>query len=386
MTIFKHILVLALAALLGGPAIAAEPKDCANNQAYDQLARQLSLRADYYDSCKTIVKKMLEVQSTAQAALKNSNATAATSDKGGQGAELDNAALVADAGSTTAQRKASIASWVASSYEKLYKEVDEKTSDLNKDYEGAVVPGGTVNGQMKDSFTVKYKAARADWENIRKVIVSVTNTGRSISTDSTVTAVVLDDQADRTRNAGRRLAGKEPKPARERSGVSTNTLVALGGAGLIAAGTVGGLAYFGNKAIDKADRKAEERIEQANKAAEERIKQIEEAAKNMINYVKDGVTGVLRDADDTANRILIRAMNATQDLTSSLSAELNKAFGDLGNEQVKKLNTEMNGVFDSLIAKANTMGDDALVQKLTNAKKSMADQFAAEFAKRGITP
>lgn len=176
-----------------------------------------------------------------------------------------------------------------------------------------------------------------------------------------------------------REGGSRP---RKDGGISDNTLFALGGAALIAGGTVAGLYFVANSTLDKANVLAQERIIQAENAANGVIRNAEETATRILQLARDSVRGVLSDIEETGRRIAERAKKDVESLIRQLEAELRLAFGNLTKEGVEKLRSELRGVFEQEIARAEQSGDAALAEKLRRALSALDPLVAEEIAKR----
>lgn len=154
-------------------------------------------------------------------------------------------------------------------------------------------------------------------------------------------------------------------------GVPTSTWVALGGAALIAGGTVAGIAYFGNKALDKVD-----------KISEQRVKDIEAVGERLMVKMRIEATGVIAEAEATAGRIMEKARTEATTLTATLMAQVTSQIKNLTEEGVKTLRQELTKMFDGLIAKAKAEGNSALEKTLTDTRNSLLKQIEDELKKR----
>lgn len=232
---------------------------------------------------------------------------------------------------------------------------------------------------LRDDANELWRTARASDERAARLRAPPAAEGDTESEDEPSPA----DQGKAPPQDLERSAAPQEQPREKRQGgISDNTLFALGGAALIAGGTVAGLYFVADSTLDKANALAYQRIIQAENAAHGVIRNAEETASRILQLARDSVKGVLTDIEETGKRIAERAKKDVESLIRQLEAELRLAFGNLTKEGVEKLRTELRGMFEQEILRAEANGDTALAGKLRKALGSLDPIFAEELAKR----
>ncbi len=277
----------------------------------------------------------LEALATGLRSMEAGQFSAPADDPGGQVGSLLSAANLAEAGATEQQKKARVYAAVHSHYQNISVEATRRQQEI----EAAKEKARTTMVQLYNSHGARFDEAKKDFEKIRqesdrgRVLAETKARELGLSaTQISQLAAQSRDQVSGLFNGTGASTVTAPPPAAPApgtqhyvaappapgttttsQGISSNTMMALGGAALIAAGTVGGMAYFGNQAIDKADKKAQERIAQAEQTANR----------------------VIANAETTYNRMMDRARNEAALFRKELVADFASQMQLLSDDQLK---------------------------------------------------
>jgi F0F1-type ATP synthase membrane subunit b/b' len=329
--------------------------------------------SDYLKVCEQAVKDL----GTAYTKAKAGNPQMATPDSNGDtqwGAAQDVADLSKAGAQTQAQRKA-IAQQAARDFYQVALSVDNKLKKMAKEDVPRIksLPAATFN-------RVNPLAEKSVDElgKIRNQAINLQGQSQQAAANFQASETQLTDASLKSQRVANQLDGGQSSS----SGVSSGTWVALGGAALIAAGTVGGIAYFGNKGLDKMDKIADQKIDKFEDTAKDIIKEAEDSAKRIIEFASNKASKVLADAEKTVTNIIDQAKKDGEALIQKISKEIEEQFENLSDTGLEKLRTEMSNVFAEAIAKAKNAGDAALEETLTKARDKTMEKIQGEIDRR----
>lgn len=373
--------ILLLAGLLAIEAKAEVPKPCRNNAMLDSFLANSTSNADWLKNCASFLESLNTIEATVRSMVQKTTKITVSTD-GNQAQALDNLAAAAGSGGDVQSQKAKIAEYTKDAYSKLVTQVNNRIDKLDRVVNDL---GPKYTGVEKDNFETTAENAKKELKAIRDQALARAYATDTLATGFKQSADVLNNQSDAAAAAAASLKnGETPNtpPPQKSSGVSGNTMVALGGAAVIAAGTVGGIYVVGNQIEKNANKDSKKRIEQAEQAALNVVNAAEQSAKNVIQFASDQANQVLANAEETGQKLIDMAKNNFAEMIPTLSAELSSSMSKLSTERLEKLNSELNAVFDAQIAKATASGDQTLVDNLVKAKASVNKQIEDELKRR----
>jgi vacuolar-type H+-ATPase subunit H len=244
------------------------------------------------------------------------------------------------------------------------------------------------------SYRPKLNEAARDFANIRTISVQQSRLTQMMEARYRASQQQLNANALETQRRAEGLQGGG-QPRTNDQGVSTNTLVGLGGTALIVGGGLVGAAVVGSHLIKQGNKAAEQRIGQAELAANRTVSSAEESAKRTIKEAEESAKRIIQFANDSANNIIANMEAASKrimddikknadELIKKVEQEVKDAVKNLSSVSLTKLKSEVTKMFDDLIEKAKSEGNLALQQNLERAKKQALDEIDAELRRRGL--
>lgn len=350
------ILALAMPAL---PVRAVAADQCKATAQFDKSF------PGYKKICEQAVKDIAEAAGKELQA-EQMKANTNFSPTGGQADSAQAAANLSGAAAATQERRAQLADQAAAQYQKADSALKAAAQKLMKDY-----PSIQNKPQLASQASATIEEMKALREQTLRGIGSSTKSASLYRSGQSQ----FNQQQQQTQRVADGLKQGD-------SGVSSGTWVALGGAALIAAGTVGGIAYFGNKGLDKMDKIADQKIDKFEDTAKDLIKEAEDSAKRIIEFASNKASKVLADAEKTVKNIIDQAKKDGEALIEKISKEIEEQFVNLSDTGLEKLRSEMDSVFAEAIAKAKNSGDAALEETLTKARDKTMDKIQKEIDRR----
>jgi hypothetical protein len=354
------------------PARAASPAECRATAQFDAAFRSATGSSDYLKVCEQAAKDL----SAAVTKARTANPKMATTQSNGdtQWGVAQDVVDVSNAGAQTQAQRKAVAQQAAREFNQVAVKLDTKLKKMYKDDIPRIQALPSATHARVNPLAEK---AIDELGQLRNLASNYQGQAQQAAqqfqaSESQLTGAALQNQ----RIADGLDGGKSS------SGVGTGTWVALGGAALIAAGTVGGIAYFGNKGLDKMDAIADQKIDKFEDTAKDVIKEAEESAKRIIEFASNKATKVLADAEKTVKNIMDAAKKDGEALIDKISSEIQEQFENLSDVGLEKLRGEMDSVFAEAIAKAKNAGDAALEETLTKARDKTMEKILSEIEKR----
>lgn len=361
------ILALVMPAL---PARAVAAPRCKESRSLDSMLGTNT----YLKACEAAMDKMAAAASEAQTA-DTMQAPKVTTQEG-QFGSVQGVADMSGAGSSTLQQKAEITSRASGAYRAV-------AQDLNKIFDHFRKKDAPQINRLSrlDKTRVTDQADRAVNQELRGLYETSLEQAGALQQKASQLSTNAS-QLNQMRGQNQRIANQLDGGQGGGSGVGSGTWVALGGAALIAAGTVGGIAYFGNKGLDKMDKIADQKIEKAGNEAKEVIKEAEETAKRIIEFASSKASTVLANAEQTVKNIIENAKKEGEAIIDKIAEEIQAQFENLSDTGLAKLRDEMDSVFAEAIAKAKNSGDTKLEETLTKARDKTMAKIQKEINRR----
>lgn len=405
---------LFLLALVPGGAFAG---DCDNAANYDLAVRQYGGSGGFAAACKALLQGIKSTQQKLRAELKRVGAPVPGELGESQAGAFHATAGMQAQGSAAEGERKRIAEEGITKFTGLSKRAQEMKVRLGQ--EATKAAASTPAGQ-RDRIQMLHNSASMDFTNLDAVAQAgaaeakrgAKSFGRS---QAGFAAGAVRDEATAQGFRGRDFSAVQPgsappaaaappvappPAAPEGGGVSANTLVAVGGAGLVVAGAVGGLYWVSQRAISKAngdirdrlnqaDYIAAARIQQADQAADARIKQADGAANKMIERAErilqlavGSANQIIANAQSAAIRIYEMAKKDITNLLTTMRAQMIADFRLLTTEGLQKMMKELSDLLDGLIRRAQAEGNAELASSLTQLKASLLSDIQQEIARR----
>jgi vacuolar-type H+-ATPase subunit H len=102
----------------------------------------------------------------------------------------------------------------------------------------------------------------------------------------------------------------------------------------------------------------------------------------IIVLATNSASTILADSVTTATKIFEKAKQGASELTKQLLADLRDEITNLSELGLKKLKSELNVIFDDLIAKAKATGDSVLADTLTRSRDDTLSFIQNELFRR----
>ncbi len=366
MSLFPLLLLLAHV-----HAYAQAPEGCENLYQFDQtvLKSQIrSVRSDYAEACKKayeqIVAAHLEMKRAVGGVEFQANSPAGAT----QAEMLEDAATIANAGALSKEARAQILDTAARKQGRVRDGAETARKQFLQDadqFGKRVVQDPAIQQRYREIVT----NGNDEWAKVRNIASNYANASLQAKQTQLVAATELYDTERRARESGERLGGG--RDAETKSGISKNTLVALGGAAVIGAGVVGGMYWVTKKSIQRAEDSAMRVIREA-----------EASATRMVEMAEGSVNRVIRDMEGSVDRIYARIQTNLDSMIADLSGDMDLAFSKLSTPGLEKLNTEMGQVFDALEQRATSENKPELVEKIRTARERIMGRIQQEMARR----
>jgi|GEM_PF-3700114 len=356
------------------------PPDCKHVPQYDQVVSKYGATTAHTKACREAIGTIMNTWQWMKTAKSKAPRGATIGNSDSQAASLQNAAAIGEAGAVTTETYSQIAAKAKIQFSGVQEKLEARIKQLER--EANVILGNTaVSAPLKAEFRQASADALSDFKKLHATARGLVAEAGKVSGEYQEEATLLNDNARRTRDSAERLDGGNQQPP-PKEGVSNNMMFGIGGAALIAAGTIGGLYWVSQKAIKSTDKAAAARIAQAETTANNVIKNAEEAAKRIITFATNSVNQIIANAEEAANRIYDRAKSDVDKLITDLRKEIQETFVNLTETGLRKLRTEMESMFNSLIARAKAAGDKVLEENLKKAWDSINGQISSEIASR----
>ncbi len=350
------------------------PKECANLAIFDGIAKKAGRNVGFAEGCRKSYEQIAKIHREMRLAASGTNFNAPVSTGVSQADMLGDAAAIANQGGMTKEARAKILKTAAN----RQREVVERATKAKEAYIKEVLivrKSVTTNVVVYDGYA---ENGGAEWDKVKNLAANYAAAADTAVDQQIVAASNLYSKEEELRRSKQKMEGGDaPK-----SGVSKNTLVALGGAALISAGVVGGLYWVGKKTVDRADEKAAARIAEADQRAREIIAEAEAAAKRVIEYAKGSVDRVVKNAEGSVDRIYQRIQTNFDALMVDLNADIESAYGKMTTPGLEKLKTEMGEIFDKVEQRANEQNQPGLVERIQSARARVMSKIQAEIDRR----
>jgi hypothetical protein len=353
------------------------PKECANLQRFDAIAKQAGKNTVYAEGCKKSFEQIAKIHREMRLAASGTNFKAQASEGVSQADMLGDAAAIANQGGMSKETRANILKQAA----QKQLEVAERAKKAKETYIKEVLIVRKYVTANAANYDVIAENGGAEWDRVKNVAANYANAAATAADQQLLAASNLYQQEQDLRQSQRNLEGGNGKE----SGVSQNTLVALGGAALISAGALGGLYWVGKKTVDRADKKASARIAEAEERARVIIAEAEAAAKRVIEFAEGSVDRVIKNAEGSVDRIYQRMKTDFDALMLDLNTDIETSFSKLTTPGLEKLKTEMGEIFDKVEQRAKDQNQPGLGERIQTARARVMNKIQGEIDRRKPT-
>jgi hypothetical protein len=382
--------------LLPNPALADSiPAECQNVAAYEQFVttKYSGTTGGYLKNCSDTVGSVRATIGKVKAAKQNSAPSTSVPNSSGQSGAFSNAAATAGGGATAAQ---GMSESMSTAHNELSAESDFLGKQIKRiDSDRLKILGSNQNINQDIPFANSNSAAKNDLVKLQNSVNSAAAQTQVSASDYQGKAAHLRDFAgtaqQNSQNTGNNWGAAQPvaNTQGQGSGVSSGEWVALGGAGLIAAGAIGGMYYVSQKDISTANSDATARINQGQVVANGLIANAGATATAVLTAAQNAATQILQFAFTGANQVITNEQTAAQNifndaqaafttLSANLQAEIQSTFQNLTATGLQQLNTQLQSMFAGLIAQATAAGNTLLAQNLQNLLNTLQQEIQNE--------
>jgi hypothetical protein len=363
---------------------------CENSTQIDRAFAAFQVSSQWGNACQELNRANAEALKKLKANLDRSNGRMSVG--GDNQTNLIGASARMDAqGSAVESQRAKALDEAFQSFARVENGANRMKQQLGVD---SIKAAGNASEMDRKKIRDLTSAAQSEFDRVAGEANSGAREAKRGFDESRANASQFGAQSLEDQRAAQRM--RSGAPADTGNSVSPNTLVAVGGAGLIVAGGIGGLYWVSQRAISKASSSVNQDAAAISLMANASIDHAQNAANNVVNNAATQATNIIQLAIGSANQVIANAAGAATQiynmakadvvgLINTLSSQLVSEFKLLSTAGLQELSKEFKSILDGLIAQAKAAGDTTLANNLQQVEATILAQINQEIANRGLS-